>query len=318
MPSALKANAMAPSIDINLRRDFADFFRDHLVWLGYGMTGVVDSEQDCDDRRLKRMARIHFGVHRRLVSPNPRQILKSKDFACSPKYQGALDQIERIIQDGDDLTPYLSTKIKEVDYNDALLNDWGIHHLHLGTKVELNGFMNRTGPLLYCRFEEDNVYFIAILPHGSLTMQKLIKTVHQNWPESLSQFRAHGFKGSQLTDKEIKELRRKNANYCLEVEPDISYLFPGGGTTPVGTNATDAIRASYLLEQIRQAEQDLIDMFPGIEERAKQRGKFFPDPAVFKLGVVGDTFCAVEDTSNYVHPLNLSFKIVLPLSLVRE
>ena len=293
------------------------------------MTGAVDSEQDDDDRRLTRMACIHFGVHRRLVSPYPRQILKSKDFACSPKYQGALDQIERIIQDGDDLTPYLSRKIKEeVDYNDPLLNDWGVHHLHLGTKVESDGFVNRTGPLLYCRFEEERAYFIATLPHGSWTTLKLIRTVHQNWPESLSQFRARGFEGSPLNEDQIKELRRKSANYCLEVEPGISYRSIGGGTVvgkvtvsgkkvcpkkdrPVpGTNAADMVCALCLLQEIRQAEQDLIDMFPGIEERAKARGKSFPDPdpTVFRLGVVGNTFCAVEDTSNYVHPLSIGFK----------
>ena len=311
---------MASSIDINLRRDFADFFRDHLAWLGYDMDGIADSEQDtdseqdadskqdADDRRLKQMALIHFGVHRRLVSMKPRQILKSKDFSCNSEHHNALAQIERIIQDGDDITPYLSRKIKTVDYNDPLLNDWGIHHLHLGTKVESDGFMNRTGPLLYCRFEEDYVYFIAILPHGVWTMQKLIKTVHQNWPESLSQFRARGVKGEQLTDDEIKVLRSKNLNYCLEVEPDVSYFPPGWGTTLAGTNAMDVNKALFLLRQIRQAEQDLIDMFPGVEERAKEQGKSFPDPAVFRLGVLGDTFCAVEDTSNYAHPLNISFK----------
>lgn len=293
------------------------------------MTGAVDSEQDDDredDRRLQRMTCIYLGVRRRLVSLNPRRVLKSKDFSCGLKYRGALDQIERIIQDGGDLTPYLSRCIKKVDYNDALLNDWGIHHLHLGTTVESDGFMNRTGPLLYCRFEEDSVYFIAILPHGSWTTQKLLKTVHRNWPESLSQFRARGIKGVRRTDEEIKELRRKNANYCLEVEPGVAHFPPGGGTVagkvtvsgkknysqknrPVpGTNACDRVHALRLLQEIRQAEQDLIDMFPGIEERGKERGKSFPNPAVFRLGVIGDTFCAVEDTSKYIHPLGISFK----------
>jgi hypothetical protein len=44
-----------------------------------------------------------------------------------------------------------------------MLNDWGIHHLHLGTKISKNtGFVERTGPLLFVKFEKNVAYFIGV------------------------------------------------------------------------------------------------------------------------------------------------------------
>ena len=56
------------------------------------------------------------------------------------------------IRKGEDLT-HLSKRITDLDYNDALLNDCGIHHLHLGIDVDDSGFDTRIGPLLFVHFD---------------------------------------------------------------------------------------------------------------------------------------------------------------------
>ena len=283
------------TIQIDFPRDLVAFCRSKLISLGY-CTGDI-----ADDHKL---ICVYLGVCRRLVSCEPRQIFKSKDFSCAPEYSDALAKIESIIQSGGNVIPYLSRKIRKRDYNDSLLNDWGIHHLHLGTQVRSDGFIERTSSLLYCRFLEESAYFINILQHSNWECQKLLTILHENWPEMLSKFRINGIAGDQLSDEEIKELREKNVNYFLTMEDGTTYAPPGGGHMSSGSNARDVVNADYLLHWAEEGQKKLINDFPGVEARARERGFFFSDPVVFKLENKGGIFWAVEMTgSGYIHPL---------------
>lgn len=132
---------MNPKISIDILRDLFSIFRQELIAFGY-MKKDVNSIEDLE------LIRIYCNVQRRLVLPVPRQLHKSKSFACPPKHASVVATLERLIENDDDLTPYLSTKIKSIDDNDLLLNDWGIHHLHLGANIKSDGFAERTGALL--------------------------------------------------------------------------------------------------------------------------------------------------------------------------
>lgn len=50
---------------------------------------------------------------------------------------------------------------------------------------EPNGFVNRTGPVLFARFDEQNAYLINVWSHGNWTNQDMIRIIHNNWPESI-------------------------------------------------------------------------------------------------------------------------------------
>lgn len=282
------------TVDIDLRRDLVEIYRAELDRLGYDARGISG---DAD------LLRAYFGVCRRLVFPQPRQILKSKSFSCCPKYHDGLAQIEQIVREGGDLTPYLSKKIRDLEYNDGMLNDWGIHHLHLGERVKQDGFVCRTRPLLHCRFEEGYAYFIDVLPHGSWTKQKLIQTMHENWPDMMAQYLASGVSGDKLTDEQISILRKKHLNYCVEVESGIAYLPIGGGANTSGTNILDVARANRFLDWAQRMEKKIINDFPEIETRASERGIRFATPAVFRMRVSPEMFWAVETESNYALPL---------------
>ena len=185
-----------------------------------------------------------------------------------------------------------------------MLNDWGIHHLHLGEKVELNGFIKRTGPLLYCCFKKGFVYFIDVLSHDDFTSQKLIKTLHENWPDMLSQFRVNGVQGNQFTDEEIKVLRKKNINYCIEVDEGISYHPPGGGVTFAGTNAHDVIQVAYYIHWFDLAQEWIIENIEKIAADALEKSIVLPNPARFKFQVLEEQFYAIEKGSNIAIPLD--------------
>ena len=281
------------TIDIDLRRNLVAIYRAELTRLRYDVSGIDDDAE---------LMRVYFGVCRRLISPQPRQILKAKDFLCSAEHNAALTQIEQLTHDGGDLAPYLSKTIMDLNYNDALLNDWGIHHLHLGTKVESDGFVERDGPLLFCRFEDKDAYFIAILPHGSWSKQKLVKTIHENWPAQIDRYLARGIKGvkpNRLSDDDIAALRKANINCFIELEDGSIYLPIGSGTVSSGKNLLDVRQADMCLNWAERMQRKIIDDFPAIEERARARGIQLPDPAVFEMRIWQEGFWAVETSSAY-------------------
>ena len=110
--------------------------------------------------------------------PSTRRIHKSNRFSCPERHLGALAKIEELIVTGGDLTPYLSDDIMELKNVDAMLNVFGVHHLHLGdsiiTKGKKRGFTKRTPPLLYCYFTGTNAYFIDVMDHESFGSQTVI------------------------------------------------------------------------------------------------------------------------------------------------
>ena len=283
------------SVEIDLFHNFATFLRGELTRLGYNVTSIVDDHE---------MVRIYFDVSRRLVSSEPRQILKSNNFSCPPEHWNALAKIERIIESGNIVIPYLSKKIKDVNFDDHLLNDWGIHHLHLGEKLEPNGFIKRTGPLLYCRFEKEFAYFIDVLSHDDFTSQKLIKKLHENWPDLLHQYRVKGLQGDQFTDEQIKILREKNINYCIEVGDGISYHPPGGGYTTAGSSVFARMQANYHVRWFRNSQQSIIENIEEIAAEALEKSIALPNPARFKFEVLEGKFYAVEQVSKIAVPLD--------------
>lgn len=143
------------NFDIHLKQDWFDILKGRLKMWGHNIdeTGVEVSH-------------IYFNFIKRRILPKSREIKISKEFKCPKEYKEGLDILKSKIKKGEDLIPYLSKNILKVNYNDSLLNDWGIYHLHLGKKKKDN-FIERTGPLLFAKFDDENAYFINIYSHGA-------------------------------------------------------------------------------------------------------------------------------------------------------
>ncbi len=150
-------------IQIDLISDWAEFLRSEMAEAGYSF----DENDSVHELSYK-----FFSMKRRRINPVPRVVHESSKISCPVEYQAGYDALKKKLISGQDVTPHLSEQILKDSYEDGLLNDWGIHHFHLGGDVE-NGFAGRTGLLLFARVTGSDVYCIDILPHGSWASQDL-------------------------------------------------------------------------------------------------------------------------------------------------
>lgn len=205
------------------------------------------------------------------IPPRSYRVHKSRDLianplASDPAYKAALDRIEQLLSSGGDLTPYLSRRIMhgfEVPAGpssnlasrrdlDLLINDWGIHHLHLSNEVQGDGFVKRTGPLLFAAFVGQDAYLIEILQHGGWTDVKLIEVCVREWPQANLALEMKGVLGlaREVRPDERKALRNGAVNTPIEVAG--KYYMGRMGMSTAGTSIQAARAADRLLSEIRQ------------------------------------------------------------------
>ena len=112
-------------MEIDLYRDWVAHLKNELVAFEYDTTQMQSPEA---------VVHTFLNLTKRLVRPSPRAVLKTHSFSCPPDLAAGLTEVERKISSGEDLSPHLSRLLRNPSFNDPLLNDWGIHHVHLGNK----------------------------------------------------------------------------------------------------------------------------------------------------------------------------------------
>lgn len=254
----------------------------------------IDCSENSDTIKIK-----YFNFKRRLISETPRTVLYSKEFIYADDYELGLKLIQSKFENGESLTPHLSKQLFNLDYNDPLLNDWKIYHLHLGTELEVNGsgFVNRTGPLLFVRIDEEKAYFINIMPHSnSWTKQEMVKIIHENWPESIEDYRMNGVIGLEHipSDEDIKQMRKFGINTSVEIENGVVYMPIGGGLTSAKTSVEvteSLIRYNRLL---RDLEQHVQNNLKKIGDVVSKNPKYKSSDLKIKLIITKGIYYAVE------------------------
>src|SRR5271165_2006274 len=132
----------------------------------------------------------------RLVHPHPRQVNKSDGFDSQQAVQTNRAHIEALltrIARGDEVNAYLSDDVmqgycihppgrKEGPDFDLLLNEWGIHHLHIDPTPGKGGFTVRSNDLLYVIFGRGVAFVLAVAPHRAWTSRRLVETTVGSWP----------------------------------------------------------------------------------------------------------------------------------------
>ena len=189
-----------------------------------------------------------------------------------------INEVEEASQRGDDLWPRLSKKVDELRYDDAMLNDWGIHHLHLGPiGAEPGSRAGRRGELLFLFVREDRLYFLDVLLHGKgqrpWIRRDLVEIIHSNWPDAIRRYRINCAGVTGLSDEQFANLRRNNATTFLEMNDSTVYAPFGGGYMSSGISAQALTNADWFCATIDEFQDWALQNVEAIrDDICQQRG----------------------------------------------
>jgi hypothetical protein len=235
---------------------------------------------------------ITYGTWRsRFVAMRPRRVHWSRELDTSPKatnHETAIEAVAEKIEAGADLTPHLSKGIvhahdpsptqklaKRLD-RDLLIADWGVHHLHLATTLDADGFVGRTEDLLFVVFKPDDAYLLNIYPHGSWALIEMLEIIVRNWPDADILHQAKYAVGltQQFTDDERLELRKAGITGLVEIDGKV-YMPPG--QTGAGTPMTVTRRVNSLMHVLRRLRESNETLDQGAERARDTDGQPISD-----------------------------------------
>ena len=223
-------------ITIHFAADYENSIRENL-----GNSGFKHVPRDRDVLFIS-----YFHFLNRRIAPDKRIIKKSDVFECPKKFRNGLKLVEDAFMRGENMLPWQSKNILNLDYDDPVFHQWGIRHLHLGENREENStFMERTSHVLYCLTDLHTVFFIQTLEHGNNYIPEIVSIAKRNWPhlvtppdnnlaedqaahlvETLTRYENHVRENADKFARQIKKIThidKTTLEFCLEIDAGIAY-----------------------------------------------------------------------------------------------
>jgi hypothetical protein len=275
-----------------LETDYASILGAELTALGY---------PPANGNSWRELFLRRFNLKKRLVSATPRTLHTAPGIVVPPELQAGYNSVIEKLQTGFDVRPHLSRKLAEINFKDRLLNDWGILHFHLGTVLNGDGFMARTGDLLFARIDSQDAYLLGVGTHAHFSDQLLVQTLVDNWPDDMARYEQPNILDVQFqaTDEEIKILRRIGATAPVRASNGKFYLgLGGGGMTFGGWPVEGAMRANQMAKVIRSLRWHTRDHLEAIATALGTAGHAVPKTLNFSLRKVGDVLVMSETSTN--------------------
>lgn len=195
---------IAPRLKANFKADLISHLRQYLVdqgWCSNEVSGIED----------KHVAIWYFDALRRRIAVMPRVVSIAVNFDCPENLRAGWRALREKVENGRDINSSLSKRHASIFNQDGLLNDWGVHHFHLGTDLD-SGDLDctvRTKELLYALVDDGNFCAIGIYSHQEFANKNLLEVIHRNWPNKISHYRLNDFAGEKLTEEQRSALRKK-------------------------------------------------------------------------------------------------------------
>ena len=209
---------------------------------------------------LDRLTARYFEMCMRRIQPGPRRVHFSDEthvslgeLSCQEKDDTF--RLRQLLVDGDNVNGFLTRTIRRAAGFDGLLWHYGMHHFHLGRETDKDGFVERSGYLLFAIVAPLDAYFVDVRRHPARrgigwVSQDLPRIVHSNWPKLIEKSVLNGVSGVDLTDEQMQELRRKNCSYAMNIDGRViaPLLY---GTAGDGSSMLCTMRASRLMNKLR-------------------------------------------------------------------
>lgn len=253
---------------------------------------ILENDWGYDASKLsgEALALAYFNAESRRITSQPRSILLADTFICPPNLQAGWNRLRAIVESGGDVTPNLSKFVDDIDYKDAMLNDWGIYHFHLGESLE-GKFVRRTGPLLFAYVTETVLYALGIYSHGAWADSDCIETIHRNWPEAIESFKINGVPAEKiLTQAQRLALRRKNVNSFVAVSDGTVYGPPGGGMVCSGDNIQSVVLMDRQLDLLETLEENVKSQLPVVLDDLRRHGYLDGEELDAKLVITDEKY----------------------------
>jgi hypothetical protein len=244
-------------------------------------------------------------------SLRPRRVHRSNEFVCPPELLTGLNQLVDVLEQGKDISPYLSKQVDNISAIDGMFNDWGVLHLHLGDRPDVRDgrFIARTGPLLFLYLFNDDAYLINVYEHGDWTDRSILQTVQDNWPELIKPFVLKGAIGLsyQYTEEQHAVLRNAGLSVILElkdVNGDTLVIAPPGLGITASRDAIQDVRAYHgQIKELRKIEAFIHDN-PGLFQNAFKGN--VPDPLRLKFVHEDNNWSVAEQSTGAKFDLFMS------------
>ncbi|NHQ60205.1 hypothetical protein G9409_06295 [Chlorobium sp. BLA1] len=234
------ANAAPDQIDADFKNDWVG----NLRTTGLPACGLKYKDIRSPEENTMR----YLNAYRRIPEMKPRIVHESRELSVPNEYSLDYVKLVALIKAGGDLKPYLSRDIlkkKHPDNNDALLNSWGIQHLHFRKKG--------SDPLLFCVVAESDVFVIQTLPHNEEYLwvnTQLVEILHRNWPKLILRAKHNGLCAEAISADKRYTLRSYNANFPVTVSDGTVYFPLAGGTMASGDSMEDRINCVRFLQNL--------------------------------------------------------------------
>lgn len=254
------------------------------------------------DTSVDEAAKTFFNHAHRSVEPRPRRVHRSRELDqrhVEHDHADVIDAIEASAIRGDDLRPHLSRQTARPMATDDLRNDWGLLHFHLGsTTPEHDGYVTRSGPLLFVFVCADDLFMVDVLDHGEWANDDLIEIIHSNWPETLAQFRmAMPPSPRRPTPEERTAARRAGITMPAQMRDGTVYYPPGGGQATNRTATRMRSDADWLFRHVRGIARWCCHNEGRIRTALAEDGVDAPDPMQLGLVRLEHEFAVIEATT---------------------
>lgn len=209
--------------------------------------------------------RSYANVRHRRVAQRPRKVHKTAYAVPSELMAGEQAFLSKVAA-GDDLRPNQSTRLERADFNDGMLNDFGIQHFHLGTTPHPTkpAFMARTEPVLFALVKDDDFYSLGCYAHGAWSETGLLDIIHATWPHAIASSSSGSTPGMRIlglrhnyTDAEVEMLRKAGVSALTQRPDGTIHAGPGGGVTTSGKSGKVAREVATIRGLCNRVERDL-------------------------------------------------------------
>ncbi|MCF6692680.1 hypothetical protein [Raoultella terrigena] len=211
--------------------------------------GIVSKKGSCPYFDL-------INVSERLIKPKKRNVHISTKLIFPKKDERGFYKLIEKMKNGEDINSHLSKLIYNTKKNDGMLLDFGIHHFHLGEKIESkkkqktdglkNKFIDRTGFLLVAFVKDNDIYCLGVFDHEDdlWVDTKLIEIIHNEWPHAIAKNRVTSVSDVYPDPDSIdrKKYREGSLNTMVKVNDGTYYQMLGSGFNCAGSSAMAGLK----------------------------------------------------------------------------